>query len=350
MPIVVNTNSAATSASFNLSRSNEALRKSLGRLSSGQRITSPADDAGGLAVAYKLASKTNRTEAVIQNSQNALSYLQVQDSSLQTVGKILDRMAELRTMAQDVTKNSGDIENYSKEFVELQSQLQQIKNETFNGISLFSSGTGGNGAATSTIPNLQGAANALTASINGTALSTFDKYGRTLYTHPGGQSNDGSISLNVVNLEYVLEIGTVDAARYGAVWGDNSQAAGATGVNLGDVGGAVANDAATANNGINADGFVSSILGVSMAQFTASIERLADVRAENGAEQNRIMNSIDLLQTNMTNLEAAHGRIMDADIALESTRFARYNVLVQAGAAMTAQANQLTNVALALLS
>jgi len=48
-------------------------------------------------------------------------------------------------------------------------------------------------------------------------------------------------------------------------------------------------------------------------------------------------------------LEAAHGRIMDADIALESTRFARHNVLVQAGAAMTAQANQLTNVALSLL-
>ena len=86
-----------------------------------------------------------------------------------------------------------------------------------------------------------------------------------------------------------------------------------------------------------------------MSQFTAAIERLADVRAENGAEQNRILNSIDLLQTNMTNLEAAHGRIMDADIALESTRFARYNVLVQAGAAMTAQANQLTNVALSLL-
>ena len=346
MPIVVNTNSAATSASFNLSRSNEALRKSLGRLSSGQRITSPADDAGGLAVAYKLASKTNRTEAVIQNSQNALSYLQVQDASLQTVGKILDRMAELRTMAQDVTKNSGDIENYSKEFVELQSQLQQIKNESFNGISLFSSGAGGNGAASSTIPNLQGAADALTATIDGTA-SNFDRYGRTLYTHPGGQTQDGSVSLNVVNLEYVLEIGSIDDTRYGTVWGGTT-IGGATGVNLGNVGGGVANTAA-GTDGMNSDGFVSSILGVSMGQFSAAIERLADVRAENGAEQNRILNSIDLLQTNLTNLEAAHGRIMDADIALESTRFARYNVLVQAGAAMTAQANQLTNVALVLL-
>jgi flagellin len=104
-----------------------------------------------------------------------------------------------------------------------------------------------------------------------------------------------------------------------------------------------------AGAGISAAGFISSILDVSVGQFTDAIERLADMRAENGAEQNRVMNSIGLLQTNMTNLEAAHGRIMDADIALESTRFARHNVLVQAAAAMTAQANQLTNVALQLL-
>ena len=180
MPIVVNTNSAATTASFNLSKSNEALRKSLGRLSSGNRITSPADDAGGLAVALKLASKTNRTTGVIQNVQNSLSYLQVQDSSLQTVGKVLDRMAELRTMAQDVTKNSSDIENYSKEFVELQSQLKQIKNETFNGISLFSSGT----YTATNDPTIGRADNVLTDAKSGT--DTFHRYGRTLYTHPGG--------------------------------------------------------------------------------------------------------------------------------------------------------------------
>ena len=102
MPIVVNSNASATQASFNLSRANDSLRKSLARLSSGNRINSPADDAGGLAVAYKLNSKLNRTEAVIQNSQNALSYLQVQDASLQTVGKVLDRMAELRTMARQM--------------------------------------------------------------------------------------------------------------------------------------------------------------------------------------------------------------------------------------------------------
>ena len=52
---------------------------------------------------------------------------------------------------------------------------------------------------------------------------------------------------------------------------------------------------------------------------------------------------------NQTNLEAAHGRIVDADIALESTRMARQNVLVQSSAAMLAQANQLTNIALQII-
>ena len=324
MPIVVNSNASATQASFNLSRANDSLRKSLARLSSGNRINSPADDAGGLAVAYKLNSKLNRTEAVIQNSQNALSYLQVQDASLQTVGKVLDRMAELRTMAADITKNSGDIENYTKEFMELQSQLNQISRESFNGISLFSQT-----ASASVTGSLdKGTGTYLDADGNTVDTTTFS---RQLITHPDGQATDGSISLNVVNLQFVLSVGNLAA---------NGDANG--GYDLGNID---AGNNATGTTG----GYIDSILNVSVGQFTAAIEKLADARAENGAEQNRIMNSIDLLQTNMTNLEAAHGRIMDADIALESTRFARHNVLVQASAAMTAQANQLTNVALQLL-
>jgi flagellin len=233
-------------------------------------------------------------------------------------------MGELRTMAQDITKNSQDIENYSKEFVELQSQLNQIKQEKFNGISLFS-------AQSSTVEGTLNQDTTETVKTAGGVDVNYEKYGRTLITHPSGIDTMGSISINVVNLQFVLSIGTLA----------NS---GATDIDLGGL------DTGTAgSNGINASGFIADILDVNVSQFTEAIERLADMRAENGAEQNRVMNTLDLLQTNITNLEAAHGRIMDADIALESTRFARHNVLVQASAAMTAQANQLTNVALQLL-
>ena len=71
MPIVVNSNASATSASFNLSRANDSLRSSLERLSSGKKINRSGDDAGGLAVAYKLESVGKRTKATVQNVQNA---------------------------------------------------------------------------------------------------------------------------------------------------------------------------------------------------------------------------------------------------------------------------------------
>jgi flagellin len=319
MPIVVNSNASATTASFNLSRANDALRKSLGRLSSGNRINNPADDAGGLAVAYKLNSKANRTTAILQNSQNALSYLQVQDSGLQNAGKIVDRMSELRVMSQDITKNTQDIENYSKEFVELQSQLNQISKEKFNGISLFA-----NSAVTAV-----GSLETSTASFGSLSYNTAS---RTLITHDSGVSTSGSIKLNVVNFQFMLSIGNL-----------SSGAATGAAADLGNI------DGANAGTGISSAGFISDITEVNVSQFTNIIERIADMRAENGAEQNRVLNSIDLLQTNLSNIEAAHGRIMDTDIALESTRFARHNILVQASAAMTAQANQLTNVALQLL-
>ena len=65
MPITINTNSAATEATFNLSKANDNLRRSIARLSSGNRITKPTDDAGGLAVAYKLQSSVKRWKLLL---------------------------------------------------------------------------------------------------------------------------------------------------------------------------------------------------------------------------------------------------------------------------------------------
>jgi len=324
MPIVVNSNVAATTASFNLSHANDALRKSLARLSSGKRIVNPADDAGGLAVASKLESALKRTEAVRQNIQNGISYLQVQDGALAVTGKILSRIAELRTMASDITKNSSDIENYSKEFVELQSQMHQIRQQKFNGLSLFAVSGMATADFSGNPPQINiNSDGGVYNSSNGT--QTYDKYSRTLYTHESGLEQDGSISLNVVNLQFVLSLGA-----------------------SGDLGGF--NNPGTSDTiALNGTQFLRDIEDFDISLFTRAIEKLSDMRAENGAEQNRLSMASDLLALNQTNLEAAHGRIMDADIALESTRMARQNVLVQASASMVAQANQLTSIALTVL-
>jgi flagellin-like hook-associated protein FlgL len=368
MPIVVNTNAAASTAAFNLSKNHANLSKSLARLSSGNRITAPAEDAGGLAVAYKMDSSMKRTEIVLNNHQNALSFLQVQDGALESVGNIVSRMAELRTMAADITKNSSDIENYSKEFRELQDQLKQVSREKFNGVSLFSQQKFDSGFALAGehIKDSSASIEAYTyekpdVGANAAVHNNIQKWEAQLLTHPSGVAKDGSIDLNVVNIEKILTL--VDSSIF-----DNGTSTGAdatSGANLGDKSvnlmGKVTVDTATSldnwytgpgtttDGKINAKGLIKDITTVSQEEFNHIIQKIADARAENGAEQQRVQQSYDLHSTNLVNLEAAHGRIMDVDVALESTRFAKHNVLVQASASMTAQANQLTQVALTLL-
>ena len=141
MSVVINTNSSAIMAKNNLNRSNSMLQSSLARLSSGSKIVNPSDDAGGLAVSMKMSAAIKRTAAVNDNIANAQSFLQTQDGALGTATKILDRMSELKTLSTDVTKNSTDIANYNTEFQQLQGALSALAGESFNGVSLFNSGT-----------------------------------------------------------------------------------------------------------------------------------------------------------------------------------------------------------------
>ena len=193
----------------------------------------------------------------------------------------------------------------------MQKQLQQIATETFNGISLFSN--------------------------DATSLATGGTKSLSVLTTAGGVSTDGNVSINQANLETVL----------------NAVDNGVFVVNLGNINNANQNATFTptdSNLGLDANNFLLSIADINVSMFSTAIEALADARAENGAEMSRVQEVASLLANKLANLEAAHGRIMDADIALESTRYARQNILVQASAAMTAQANQLTNIAMVLMS
>ena len=88
-------------------------------------------------------------------------------------------------------------------------------------------------------------------------------------------------------------------------------------------------------------------LGVSI--ITTAIQTLATSRATNGALSNRLQYAADMLAINKVNLEAANGRILDTDIAAESTQFAKMQILSQANSAMLSQANALPQAALRLI-
>jgi flagellin len=87
-----------------------------------------------------------------------------------------------------------------------------------------------------------------------------------------------------------------------------------------------------------------------VATIQTQIQNLATLRANNGAEQSRLTFAADMLSINKINLESANSRIVDVDVAAESSQLARYNILQQAGTAMLAQANMSTQSILRLIS
>ena len=286
MSVVINTNTSASLASYNLSSTNVNLQRSLNRLSSGSRINSSYDDAGGTAVSMKLSASIRRTEATLANVNNSIAFLQTQDGVLKNADKVLNRMSELAMLATDVTKSTNDLALYSTELTQLKDQLELMLSEKFNGISLFQSGSN----------------------------ATFDT------------------GTNAANLTVVTSH-------------DGDQSFAITRADLNFISTTVGTDA-TSGMQINTNANATS----AVATIQTQIQNLATLRANNGAEQSRLSFAADMLSINKINLESANSRIVDVDVAAESSQLARFSILQQAGTAMLAQANQSTQSILRLIS
>ncbi len=103
------------------------------------------------------------------------------------------------------------------------------------------------------------------------------------------------------------------------------------------------------SSGVGVISAQTSLSSVSVAQISTAIENVATMRATNGSEQSRLGFAAELITVNKANLEAATSRILDVDVASESTQLARWNILTQAGTSMLAQANQSAQTALKLI-
>ena len=322
--ISINVNPAASGAGLNLGKANEALQKSLARLSSGRRIVNSSDDAGGLAVSMKMAAAQKRTEATAINLRNIHSYLDTQDGALSVADKVLSRMSELTTLARDITKNQGDVENYNKEFQNLQAQLISLGTEKFNGVQLFSDGT-----------NSEAYENFSTSSSTIIVPTSEDGIQNTTVT----QSNfvqDPWINMMINGFSVGQDTG--GNTIYIPLNQDDPQVGFSTDPNVNST-----QPFTASTDGISAVATAGTLLYANSDDFVQvvqmALQQAADMRAQNGAEMSRINFASDLLNINAINLEAANSRIIDVDVASESTQLARFQILQQAGTAMLAQAN-----------
>ena len=334
MSINISTNTAALRAGSYLAQNNAKLQRSFDRLSSGKKLSSPIEDPGGLAVSMKLSAAINRLAGAQNNVQNATSFLEVQDGMLDTVGRIVDRMSELKGLAsQDPMKSAQDRASYNNEFKDLQVQLYNISQQGFNGVSLFANHTTDDNGDVTTTQILFNAEN--TTRSNDNTL--------TIFTSTEG-SGGSKVSVFKSSLLSALTLGTNKALA-------------------GEIGTSAFWGAANANNGGNAVStngilvtFAASEIGntidlddISVGVITQALENISYLRAQNGGSQSRLAFNLESLTQQKTNMRAALGRIVDVDFAEESTNVAKYSILNQAAASMLAQANASSDVALMLL-
>ena len=339
MPLAISTNIAAEKANYYLGYNSDKMQESIKRLASGKRLTSPVQDPGNLSVSMKLNASINRLGGAMNNSKNGISFLEVQDGMLETVGKILDRMSELKGLAaQDPMKSEMDKYSYNNEFKDLQLQLYSISQEQFNGVSLFANNN-------HDVPTTQ-------VRFNG-----MDQLDVTNSTHQISihTSQNGSSGAKVyLYKSSLLSALTVTASLGLAGTGDG---------NIGGAGSGFYTDAVANNTNVSVSdtsgafmSFASEGLAttlnldqISVGVLATALENVAFLRAQNGGVGSRLHFAYEIIAQQRTNMKAALGRMVDVDIAEESTNLAKYNVLSQGAAAMIAQANSTTDLALILL-
>lgn len=134
----INNNIQALNTYNRLTINNDALSKSVEKLSSGLRINRAGDDAAGLAISEKMRAQIRGLNQAQRNAQDAISLIQTAEGALNEVHSILQRMRELAVQAANDTNTETDRAEIQKEINQLTSEINRIGNTTeFNTMKLL---------------------------------------------------------------------------------------------------------------------------------------------------------------------------------------------------------------------
>ncbi|MFU2209052.1 flagellin [Solidesulfovibrio sp. C21] len=295
MSLTINYNGMAANAARNLSNSYSSLATSTQRLSSGLRINTAADDAAGLAIRELMRSDVAAINQGVRNANDAISMIQTADGALQVVDEKLIRMKELAEQASTGTYTSDQRLIIDSEYQAMASEITRIASATdFNGIYLL------NG-------------NLSSSTHSGSTLNSSGKL--KVHFGSGNQSAEDY---------YYVQIGTSTAS--------------ALGVGLGAASGATGRSIST-----------QELAQKALDAIQTAIVSKDKIRANLGALQNRLENTISNLQVQSENLKAAESQISDVDVATEMTQFVKKQILTQSAVAMLSQANSLPKMAMQLI-
>ena len=381
----IQTNLAALSAQRNLAVTNAALQVSTTRLSSGFRINRAADDAAGLSIANQMRGDIRSLQTAQRNASQAGSVLQIADGATSTISSILDRMKELATQAASDNTTPDARGKLQDEFFQLQGEIDRIvQSSQFQGKTLLDGSFGLGLDAATDLDDHATASTDLVSNINISGAKPDATYTLTV----GVANADGTFTIGLdaafadgtastqeiivgeggADVSQVFNFdklgvsftytGTVAAATFtGDVIATDATAGGGTfRIGLGTAGDSTINltlsSLATADLGIDSG----SVNLTTMADAEAAINALEGaysttnaVIGQIGAATNRLEFASTNLSSIIQNTMAAESSIRDADMAYEMMQFSKQNILAQAGTAMLAQANSLSQSVLQLL-
>ena len=293
MALSIHTNYSSLVTQTNLSKTNNMLGTNQQRLGTGLRINSAADDAAGLQIATRLNAQARGMEVAIRNTGDATSLLQTAEGAFNEMTDIVQRMKDLATQSANGTNSASDRDALQAEYDELGKELANIMtNTTYAGEALF---------------GLDGATG---------------KFGAAAVDFQIGATTAEKLTLDV----------TADSAALGtslAGLSDTYTVPGTPGTEIAGATGAAAS--------------------AMIDTLATALDDIGALRAQFGANINRLNHTASNLGNMKDNTEMAKGRIMDADFAKESANMTKNSMLMQSGISMLKQASQMPGMVMSLL-
>lgn len=389
----INYNASAVIANNYLNKSDNKLRDSLARLSSGLKVVNPKDNPSGLAMARRMNSQIENLDQATQNAGDGVSVIEIADGALSEIHEMLQRINELAVKASTGTITDDDRLTIDNEVQQLKEEITRIANETeFNGQSLLDGTFDLKGYTTSETTDIVNAkVNVKTTYysddvITGTYMLqlgvTFDEEGRidkidefeqdpSVNPIKGGpdfpadvrvKTWDGNVvtigndagfemKVRVTNLDdtavpagtKVTVKATIDLVGFGAMDME-------IGANEGQELPIRIPNISLENMELSAANLrTQEESSDTLSRMEGAIKYVSGVRSRLGAYQNRLEHTIASLDVTSENMTAAYSRIMDTDMAEEMTNYTTLQVLTQASTSVLAQANERPSQVLQLL-
>ncbi len=389
----INYNASAVIANNYLNKSDNKLRDSLARLSSGLKVVNPKDNPSGLAMARRMNSQIENLDQATQNAGDGVSVIEIADGALSEIHEMLQRINELAVKASTGTITDDDRLTIDNEVQQLKEEITRIANETeFNGQSLLDGTFDLKGYTTSESADILNAkVNVKTTYysddvITGTYMLqlgvTFDEEGRidkidefeqdpSVNPIKGGpdfpadvrvKTWDGNVvtigndagfemKVRVTNLDdttvpagtKVTVKATIDLVGFGAMDME-------IGANEGQELPIRIPNISLENMELSAANLrTQEESSDTLSRMEGAIKYVSGVRSRLGAYQNRLEHTIASLDVTSENMTAAYSRIMDTDMAEEMTNYTTLQVLTQASTSVLAQANERPSQVLQLL-